>query len=155
MDLLDIYTNLIKSSQTKLNDANQLLKSHGGDGPHTLNPVKTKLYTMETVFIFSLIDAIQYLIDSQKKVVYLDAGSLYYDILCTELKQRHRTLIDTEVRDAHYFLDDYQVRQFIGILPHLPGVDWCDAEIPVGVDYLIQMPIISEKGLYGFGNIVV
>lgn len=156
MDLLDIYTNLIKSSQKKLNDANKLLKSHDNSSSHTLSQVKTKLYTMETVFVFSLIDAIECIIDSQKKVVYLDAGSLYYDILCTELKRKHRILIDTVVQDKHYWLDDCQLRQFICRLPDLgPNVDWCDAEIPVGVDSVISMPILSEKGSYGFGYIIV
>lgn len=163
MDLLEIQTDLVKTTQEKLDDANRLLKNYSliFGTQHTLALVERKLSTIESALIFSLIDAIQWIILSEKKLVYLDMASLYCDILCKELKQRGRTLIDAEVdEDDHatvYVLDETDVRRFIGVLPQLPDVEWADAKIPshwVHHLSLVTKHIHAGHG-YGHGYIIV
>jgi hypothetical protein len=159
MDLLNIYTDLIRTTQQKLDEVNRSLKNYSlvfGD-QHTVSLTKTKLNTIESALIFSLIDAIQWLIESEKKVVYLDGASLHYQILCRELKQRGRTLIDVEVDEEDhatvYVLDETDVRQFMGVLPQLPDVEWADGIIPVSSQSVHHLSLVSEQfGTVGYGH---
>jgi len=165
MDLFQICEELVKTTQQKLDEVNRSLKNHslvfGNDGGHTISTVKNKLNTIESVLIFSLIDAIQWIIESEKKIVYLDAASLYYDILCGELKQRGRTLINAEVdaedRSTVYVLDETDMRQFICVLPQIPDAEWADGKVTsLWVRHLSLVPKQQNVACgYGYGLLVV